>query len=82
MVRSRVNLNNILNNFLEFSVGKIKARTAPHHKSIQGHSELAIAKVLAPFWKLLWFLKMMKKEILDCPISDRYTGMDHGWSHG
>ena len=49
MVRSRVNLNNILNNFLEFSVGKIKARTAPHHMNIQDHFELAIAKVLAPF---------------------------------
>ena len=49
MVRSRVNLNNILNNFLEFSVCKIKARTAPHHMNILDHSELAIAKVLAPF---------------------------------
>ena len=49
MVRSRVNLNNILNNFLEFSVGKIKARTVLHHMNIQDHSELAIAKVLAPF---------------------------------
>ena len=49
MVRSRVNLNNILINFLEFSVGKIKARTAPHHMNIRDHSELAIAKVLAPF---------------------------------
>ena len=63
MVRSRVNLNNILNNFLEFSVGKIKARTVLHHMNIQDHSELAIAKVLAPFWKELWFLKIWWKKI-------------------